>query len=296
VASWFVDSPLFILGETRPGGAVTVFSWDSDYLQNLRAKGFKKAYYLPLASDDRFFHPWHLAKAERDIAFVGDTLTAASQKYLDKLGLGAGVLEKVDAAATEFLQDTALLPADGRVAALLEDSGLLQLPSTRRDLAALITWRASRKWRLDVLSAMPKKYLTLAGDEQWPSLVGQYARSLPPLDYYTELPAFYRASRVNLNITSAQMKSGLNQRVFDVPASGAFLLTDDRAQLHGLFEAGRDVIPYTSPEEAGELAAWYLDHPEAREKIANAAYETVKRRHLYRHRLAEMLEIMAGGC
>lgn len=293
VASWFVDSPLFILGDTKPGEAVSVFTWDSDYLEGLRAKGFKRVHYLPLASDERFFHPYQLAAPERDIAFVGDTLTAASQKYLDKLGLAEKHLEKVDAVAADFLRNADLVPSEANLQALSHDFGLAPGPATL-DLAALITWRASRKWRLDVLSAMPKNYLTVAGDDKWPQLVGQYSRSLPSLDYYTELPPFYRGSRVNLNITSAQMKTGLNQRVFDVPASAAFLLTDDRAQLYEFFEKDREVVTYTDPAEARDLAAWYLAHPEAREKIALAAYECVKSRHLYRHRLGEMLRIMNG--
>lgn len=291
VASWFVDSPLFILGDTKPGPAATLFTWDSDYLEPLRSKGFHNVHYLPLAADDRFFHPYRLAKPERDIAFVGDTLTAASLKYLGKLHLSENVLERADAAAVEFLGASALMPD---VRALMETLRLPPGSETELDLAALVTWRASRRWRLDVLSALPKNRLTLAGDDKWPGLLGQYAHSLPALDYYTELPTFYRASRVNINITSAQMKSGLNQRVFDVPASGAFLLTDSRAQLAALFEPGREVVTYSSPIEAAELAGWYLDNPAARDTIVNAAYKAVKSRHLYRHRLAEMLRIMAG--
>ncbi|UQZ90080.1 hypothetical protein C4J81_13055 [Deltaproteobacteria bacterium Smac51] len=293
VASWFVDSPIFILGENRPSEYVSVFSWDSDYLEPLRAKGFESVNYLPLAADDRFFHPYHLARPERDIAFVGDTLTAATFKYLDKLGLSESILDKIDAAAAGFLAGPGLLPADEMIASLMKETGLKAGSDSRPNLEALITWRASRLWRLKILSALPKESLTLAGDDNWPALMNIPAgQCLPPLDYYSELPGFYRTSRINLNITSAQMKSGLNQRIFDVPACGAFLLTDQREQLNALFEAGREVITYSSPEEARDLAAWYLNHGAAREEISNAAYERVKNQHLYHHRLAEMLRSM----
>ena len=47
-----------------------------------------------------------------------------------------------------------------------------------------------------------------------------------PLNYYKDLPLLYNACKINFNATSLQMKEAVNQRVFDVPACGAFLLTD----------------------------------------------------------------------
>ena len=44
-----------------------------------------------------------------------------------------------------------------------------------------------------------------------------------------DLPAVYADSKINLNITSAQLETSVNNRVFDVAATGAFLLTDHRA-------------------------------------------------------------------
>ncbi len=285
VASWFVDSPVFILGDRKPSDKISVFSWDGDYLESLAAKGFKKVHYLPLASDPRFFHPLKGVKPVRDLAFVGDAMRAATDKYLAKLGWDGRVLGKIDEAAAEFLQKPELVPTDLKPAAG---------PGQKLDLAALVTWRASRLWRLKVLSALPRERLTLAGDEEWPQLLAGAAQTLPAIDYYTELSAFYQSNRVNINITSAQMKSGLNQRVFDVPAAGAFLLTDSRAQLEALFEPGREVVVYSTPEEARELALWHLKHESAREKIAGAAHARVKSSHLYERRLAEMLKIMAA--
>ncbi|MGL4209780.1 MAG: glycosyltransferase family protein, partial [Candidatus Adiutrix sp.] len=112
---------------------------------------------------------------------------------------------------------------------------------------------------------------------------------LPPLDYYRELSPFYQNTAINLNITSRQMKTGLNQRIFDVPASGAFLLTDYRQQIENVFELGREIITYKSPEEALDLARFYTHNPHERQKIAQAALTRVKNCHLYRFRLAEII-------
>ncbi len=51
------------------------------------------------------------------------------------------------------------------------------------------------------------------------------------LNYYDELPKFYGHSKINFNCTSKQMKGAVNQRIFDVPATGAFVLTDWREQM-----------------------------------------------------------------
>jgi len=291
VASWFVDSPIFILGPKPPSPLVSAFTWDRDYLDFLKSRGFSRVRHLPLAADEELFRPAPAAP-KRPVAFVGDSMTAATEKYLNKLAVPgparSAFLTAIDDEAEAFLTDRALLPASEPLARLAEARGLTGDILT--DLQALVTWRASRKWRLNVLREQKPGLLHAAGDPGWRELLG-----LPPdrltgaLDYYQGLADYYRASAVNLNITSAQMKTGLNQRVFDVPAAGAFLLTDRRDQLFDLFEDGREVVTYQSPEEAARLAAWYAGRPAAREKIARAARARVLGSHLYRHRLAKLL-------
>jgi spore maturation protein CgeB len=298
-ASWFVDIPWYILGGAKlaPYPGLTAFSWDSDYLGVLRDLGFPRAFHLPLATDEGVFPgkgpPGGPAPgSQRDIAFVGDSLEAATGKYLRLAGLGPESLPRVDALARAFLADPASIPP----APLLEGAGGLLAEATGGALAlsALVTWRASRLWRVRVLQRMPRGRLSIAGDKAWAGLV-PWAALPGPVDYYRGLAGFYRGTKVNLNITSAQMKGGLNQRVFDVPAAGGFLLTDRRAQLSGLFEEGREVVSYAGPGEARELARFYLRNAPARERVSRAARGIILRRHLYRHRLPEIVARTLGG-
>jgi len=113
-----------------------------------------------------------------------------------------------------------------------------------------------------------------------------------PLDYSLDLPGFYPRSRVNFNATSLQMKGAVNQRVFDVPACGAFLLTDHRGQMDALFEPGREVVCYREPEEIPELVQHWLDRPAEREALVAAARKRVLAEHDYTHRLKAMLKAM----
>jgi spore maturation protein CgeB len=88
------------------------------------------------------------------------------------------------------------------------------------------------------------------------------------------------------------MRGAVNQRVFDVPATGAFLLTDYREQVEQLFEPGREIICYHSPEEAADLARYYLARPEARRSVALAARQRVLAGHSYEHRVRELMTKM----
>jgi spore maturation protein CgeB len=141
---------------------------------------------------------------------------------------------------------------------------------------------------------MPQELLTVAGDTGWKGLLPDGASLTGRVDYHAELPGFYRGTRVNLNVTSAQMKTGVNQRVFDAPAAGGFLLTDSRRQMEELFGPDERCC-YSGPEEARELALWHLGRPSARRRLAGAARRAVADRHLYRHRLQELARAVLGG-
>ena len=97
---------------------------------------------------------------------------------------------------------------------------------------------------------------------------------------------------MNFNCTSAQMKGAVNQRVFDVPASGAFLLTDYRRQIEELFEPEKEVVCYHDPEQATDLAAFYLKNDTARQAVVTAALQRVRARHQYEHRLEYICRTM----
>ncbi len=88
------------------------------------------------------------------------------------------------------------------------------------------------------------------------------------------------------------MKNGLNQRIFDVPASGAFLLTDHKEALWDLF-APEEVVTFRSVEDAQEKLAYYLKYPETRRRVATRARERVLSQHTYGHRVQTIVRQMA---
>jgi spore maturation protein CgeB len=287
VASWFVDSPLYIL-EPGPQGDIFVFSWDRDYVEPLKSLGLTKVELLPLATDPDYFAP-RKAPLDRDLAFVGDSLEKATEKYLALTGLDPKYLPRIDQIAAEFLKNADLTP-DKLSLTLAEETNLN--PAQRRALGALITWRSSRASRVAVLKALSQFNLLVRGDWGWAKLLPKTTCG-PGLDYYQELAPFYRSTAINLNVTSAQMKTGLNQRVFDAPLAGGFLLTDARSQLNDLF-AKDEVATYVSPIEARDLTRYYLKRPNERSKVIEKAQKRILGEHLYVHRLATIFTKVLG--
>ncbi|MBU2551942.1 MAG: glycosyltransferase, partial [Proteobacteria bacterium] len=278
----------------------SIFVWDRDYVSEIQARGCRRVHYLPLAADESTFRalngrPNPLARLACPVSFVGDSMVRPVDDKAARLGLPARAWPLIDRAARAFIDSPDLEP--GRLldrSELAEQNRDLPFGSSHRvDLEGLITWRATQIYRLERVKALAPLGPTVVGDEGWRRLLDEQLFTLaPPLDYYEQLPYFYPLSRVNFNATSRQMKNGLNQRVFDVPACGAFVLTDHQAQIEDLFEVGREVVCYQTPEEALDLARFYLAHEGARLEIAGNGRRRVLAHHTYRHRLDRLIRQM----
>lgn len=106
----------------------------------------------------------------------------------------------------------------------------------------------------------------------------------------------YRAlarSRITLNrhINVAENNAN-NMRLYEATGVGALLLTDRKDNLHELFEIGREVLAYSSKEEALEIVHHYLTHPEEARAIAQAGQARTLREHTYAHRMQELVPIL----
>jgi spore maturation protein CgeB len=296
LASWFVDSPRLIL-QAEAGGHTdycSIFLWDKDYLNEVKGLGYKNVHFLPLGTDQRLFRPpvpkpsW-----ECKVGFVGDSMVGPVKKYIDRLGLPADYLPMVEQAARLFLEVPDQSPQRVMVrAGLISKEGLWDREKLM-DLEGLVTWWATMIYRRDIMKEMACFHPTVVGDQGWRGVFEPGSFDLrPQMDYYRELPGFYPVCRVNLNITSQQMKTGLNQRVFDVPAAGAFVLTDYRRQLEDLFEPGREMVFYGDPEEARDLVRYFLKHETERQALAEKGRQRVLAEHTYGHRLNSLIKAM----
>jgi spore maturation protein CgeB len=300
LASWFVDNPRLILHDFPKQASpwCALFTWNQDTVEPLTALGFELVCYLPLATDTEHFKPGVVGKPlwRSPVSFVGDSMVRPVSKLLNRLKPWPLAVDLARRAASGF---SLSLAGDALEFMRVESPGLFKLwenlpdPLRRLDLEQFLTWEATRLYRLDRIGALLPFSPLIAGDSGWRSLLPREGWNLlGPLDYYRDLPGFYPLSEVNFNATSLQMKGAVNQRVFDVPACGGFLLTDWREQMDGLFEPGMETVCYRSVEEIGGLVRHFLDHPEERLKVATAARKRVLAEHDYTHRMRQMLKVL----
>lgn len=84
-----------------------------------------------------------------------------------------------------------------------------------------------------------------------------------------------------------------NMRLFEATGCGALLITDYKDNLNELFDIGKEIVTYRSPEECIELVRYYLAHPVEAQKIAEAGQNRTLHDHTYQKRMKRTAEILA---
>ena len=304
LASWFVDSPELTLPLYRPAATsdTVLFTWDVDSITPLREQGFPHVHYLPLATDETRFcpravpetaHPWRAR-----VSFVGNSMRTKTAMRLAAAAPPPRLLQAFGELAAGFGVSPHRLVRQHMAEArpdLLPAYAALGTIERQLAFETAVIWEATRRYRAACLEATLPHGPLLVGDAGWRDTFpgeGLGWRYLPELAYYDQLPDFYPLSDVNFNATSQQMKGAVNQRVFDVPACRAFLLTDARRQLERLFEPGREVAVYDGPEDAAGQLERFLADAGARAAIARAGQRRVLAQHTYPRRMSELFAIM----
>lgn len=129
-------------------------------------------------------------------------------------------------------------------------------------------------------------------DEGWKEFLPPSFNFHPEVNYHKELPEIYRSTEINLNVSNVQLKNSVNQRLFDVCACGSFLLTDQSSAIQQFLVPGESIETFETYKELREKVEYYLEHPEKREKIAEAGSKIILEYHTYMHRFKEILSLL----
>lgn len=291
--SWFVDSPLQYLKKGCNSKYCVVFVCDRVYIKELVDLGFKNVYYLPGATNPEVF-----CKIENDIdryscniSFVGSSHAGGYIRYRELIKDGNAQRALSEAIRLQIQNPTL------KISEILEEVEKL-LPSTvifkdKKDWIPILEEAAMALYRKEIIESLADYGVHLYGDGGWRILLdNNKVKIFDQLDYYTQLPRLYNASKINLNITLFSLKTAVNQRVFDVPACGGFLLTDYRRDLNELFRLGKEVVSYKDRDELVELVRYFLRHPDEREEIAKRGQARVLKEHTYGHRMRELVKTL----
>lgn len=303
LASWFVDNPHLIihLYSKCVSPWTAIFTWDEDNLPTMRACGFEHVRYLPLGTDPDRFRP-HAGRSRPGwrsyVSFVGNSMLYKVGGRLKSGHFPAALLRPFNSISLAFSQSP-----DRSVSSFLSshypeiNKLYLALPDNDARLAyeTAITWKATQLYRNERVAHLLPFHPLIVGDRGWLT-VFRHAKPQPrfmdAISYYSGLPTLYGESTINFNCTSRQMKGAVNQRVFDAPAAGGFVLTDWRPQMTGLFEPD-EMACYHEPGEIEGMIRHFLDHPTERKEIVTRARKRILACHKWEDRLKTMLEQMA---
>ena len=118
-----------------------------------------------------------------------------------------------------------------------------------------------------------------------------HVKNCGPADSQKVMPKIFKCSKINLNITSRSIKSGISQRVFDILGCGGFLISNYQPELAEYFTPDEDLVLYDSIDDLLCKIEYYLTHEETRRRIAQNGYEKIKQNHSYNTRLTQILNI-----
>lgn len=122
---------------------------------------------------------------------------------------------------------------------------------------------------------------------------------IPEYSYNTheEQVEVYSQSKINLDIAYINSalpeyrgKFHVKNRLFEIPATGSFLLTNDCEEFRLLL--GDDACGFYDPGNIEEVVSYYLANDQLRKKIADRGCHVVRSRHTFEQRFKKMFEII----
>jgi hypothetical protein len=300
---WFVDDPEPALRDPSRfvHSSVLALAWEREAVARLRRWGFAGAAYLPLAAAPRMLLPG-TPRASRPpgqaavppLAMVGSSYAGPDRRRLHAAAPAAPRAVLLE----ERL--VALLLADARLAPCSALEGLLRTqpvdarPSADDALFMRVKAadRVAAARRAGLARALLPLGLRIYGDRAgWRTLLGDSAALHGDLAYDDEVPALYGSAGLVVDLAHPQMPTAVTQRVFDVPACCGAILADDRPDLREQLEVGKEALAFTEPQQAAELAAWWLRHDLQRARLAEAGRRRVLAEHTWAHRAARLLSL-----
>ena len=317
--SWTCDNPLISMYHESVFHACNyIFTFDKTNYLEFRRMGVKHIWYLPLAVDTERMDALlgapekperrnatqdsEMRKYRGDVAFVGSLYERNSydkiknrlpeylRGYFDavmeaQLNIsGANIVEPM--LTTNILEQLQEYFQLEKSEGSFSDLGLIfQTTVLGFKIAEIERRRAlielSKHYRVNVYSNSDVSDL----------LRIQYCGSV---DYWSEMPKVFRMSKINLNFTIPNIKSGIPLRIWDVLGCGGFLLTNYQAEIPYYFKEGEDLVCFDGLEDLCEKVGYYLEHEEERKRIAWNGYHKVREKHSYIERIHTILDTVAG--
>lgn len=304
--SWVYDSPLILLYTNEVKNSINYISmFDKKQCERLISQGIPHLKHFPLATEVDMFsgiaiEPGDEKKYRAEVSFVGGLYD------------NGGYTELLENGPTEYMQEAEDIvrsglcmwngtshifekTSDGLVEYLVQQVGRETLNHYNIDAryyceSIKLARKCNEYERIAVLNEVAQRfemvlYTTNAERKDLKNVIIR-----PRINYLLEMPKVFYLSKINLNISSRSIETGIPQRVWDIMAVGGFCLTNYQTEIEDYFEIGTDIEVYHNLQELIEKIDYYLKHEEARVRIAMNGYKKVRRLHSYEQRMSEVLE------
>lgn len=138
--------------------------------------------------------------------------------------------------------------------------------------------------RYKLLGALSKRFdVNVFTDDENADFV--LAHNMGPVRYWDESPVVFHESKINLNFTIRNIRSGIPLRVWDILAAGGFCITNFQPELVLYFKNGEDIVWFEDEDDLVQKVRYYLGHEDERKKIALNGQKKVRQLHNYDVRL-----------
>ena len=146
--------------------------------------------------------------------------------------------------------------------------------------------------RVRILETLQERFPVVVYSDDSAGKILKNVTIRPWLEYGNAMPKVFYLSKINLNITSRSIESGIPLRVWDIMAVGGFCLTNYQPELEEYFEIGKDLEVYHDLQELEEKIDYYLKHEDERLLIAINGYRKVRKEHNLKERMQRVLDII----
>jgi len=146
-------------------------------------------------------------------------------------------------------------------------------------------------YRQIINDVLPTDYKLSVYGDGWPGRIPQENFAGPYIDN-AEIGQAYHSAKIVLNDHWEDMKEYgfVSNRLFDVLAAQAFVISDDIPEIHDLFDGC--VETYTTKEELKEKIDYYMQNAAERKEKAKKGREIVLKEHTFSKRVGQIVKDM----
>ena len=289
--SWIYDCPQLTLESKTLGYDNNyIFNFDALYTERLIKTGAKNCYHMPLGALPKKVDFTNITY-EHELSFIGNLYTEDKNRI--RKAIEDNLFSEYTKGFLEGIINTQKkLYGFNLVKNSLDDSivdevslvcelslGDMYRQDAYQLVADAMNMEVSARERLDVLGLLGRSYpLSLYTGSKYPDeFKKSMIKNLGMVDY-SKVGDIYSKSKINLNITSKSIESGVPLRVFDVLSAGGFLITNYQPEIAELFVDGEELVMYTSYEDLLDKAEYYLEHDKERVEISHNGYKAIEDR------------------